>query len=101
MTAQGHVAEWLRNGLQNRVPRFNSGRGLQPLPSPVGACSAAVVSRPPHIEQRDVSRRPDGATADARVGPRSRTGIARFILDLERPNAPSVVPCSKTIAAMR
>jgi hypothetical protein len=26
------VAEWLRNGLQNRVLRFNSGRGLQPLP---------------------------------------------------------------------
>src|SRR5262245_18645580 len=25
---RGHVAEWLRNGLQNRVPRFNSGRGL-------------------------------------------------------------------------
>jgi hypothetical protein len=25
----GHVAEWLRNGLQNRVRRFNSGRGLQ------------------------------------------------------------------------
>ena len=24
----GHVAEWLRNGLQNRVHRFNSGRGL-------------------------------------------------------------------------
>ena len=22
------MAEWLRNGLQNRVPRFNSGRGL-------------------------------------------------------------------------
>jgi hypothetical protein len=29
----GHVAEWLRNGLQNRVPRFNSGRGLQNLSS--------------------------------------------------------------------
>ena len=27
--AQGHVAEWLRSGLQNRLPRFNSGRGLQ------------------------------------------------------------------------
>jgi hypothetical protein len=27
-TQWGHVAEWLRNGLQNRVPRFNSGRGL-------------------------------------------------------------------------
>jgi hypothetical protein len=26
----GHVAEWLRNGLQNRVHQFNSGRGLQP-----------------------------------------------------------------------
>src|SRR5437763_17077580 len=25
---KGHVAEWLRNGLQNRVLRFNSGRGL-------------------------------------------------------------------------
>jgi hypothetical protein len=25
----GHVAEWLRSGLQNRLPRFNSGRGLQ------------------------------------------------------------------------
>ena len=25
----GHVAEWLRNGLQNRVHQFNSGRGLQ------------------------------------------------------------------------
>ena len=23
-----HVAEWLRSGLQNRSPRFNSGRGL-------------------------------------------------------------------------
>ena len=29
----GHVAEWLRNGLQNRVLRFNSGRGLHQLPS--------------------------------------------------------------------
>jgi hypothetical protein len=25
------VAEWLRSGLQNRLPRFNSGRGLQHL----------------------------------------------------------------------
>jgi DNA topoisomerase I len=25
------VAEWLRSGLQNRLPRFNSGRGLQVL----------------------------------------------------------------------
>jgi len=29
------VAEWLRNGLQNRVPRFNSGRGLQDF-APLG-----------------------------------------------------------------
>src|SRR5262249_45174634 len=28
-SAHGHVAEWLRSGLQNRLPRFNSGRGLQ------------------------------------------------------------------------
>src|SRR3979409_409941 len=24
----GHVAEWLRSGLQNRLHQFNSGRGL-------------------------------------------------------------------------
>ena len=28
----GHVAEWLRNGLQNRVHQFNSGRGLHRNP---------------------------------------------------------------------
>ena len=28
----GHVAEWLRSGLQIRAPRFDSGRGLQTLP---------------------------------------------------------------------
>ena len=30
-TLWGHVAEWLRTSLQNLVPRFNSGRGLQKL----------------------------------------------------------------------
>jgi hypothetical protein len=25
---RGHVAEWLRSGLQNRLHQFNSGRGL-------------------------------------------------------------------------
>ena len=97
----GHVAEWLRNGLQNRVPRFNSGRGLQPLPSRVGACSAAVVSRPLASNSATyragrIVRPPMRALAR-----RSRTGIARFILDLELPTAPSIVLCDKTIAAMR
>jgi hypothetical protein len=27
----GHVAEWLRSGLQIRAPRFDSGRGLHNL----------------------------------------------------------------------
>jgi hypothetical protein len=27
----GHVAEWLRNGLQNRAHQFNSGRGLHKI----------------------------------------------------------------------
>ena len=31
-TLRGHVAEWLRNGLQNRVHQFNSGRGLHHKP---------------------------------------------------------------------
>ena len=28
------MAEWLRSGLQNRLPRFNSGRGLQAFAAP-------------------------------------------------------------------
>jgi hypothetical protein len=42
----GHVAEWLRNGLQNRVLRFNSGRGLhtQPIDFTKILCSQAVPS---------------------------------------------------------
>lgn len=28
MAAVGHVTEWLGSGLQNRVHRFDSGRGL-------------------------------------------------------------------------
>ena len=40
----GHVAEWLRSGLQNRLHQFNSGRGLQPLYSrPRGFVPAAIV----------------------------------------------------------
>ena len=30
----GLVAEWLRNGLQIRLPRFDSGRGLQSIELP-------------------------------------------------------------------
>jgi hypothetical protein len=35
----GHVAEWLRNGLQNRVHQFNSGRGLHQL----NQCLALII----------------------------------------------------------
>ena len=34
--SNGHVAEWLRRGLQILAPRFDSGRGLHP-PSPASA----------------------------------------------------------------
>ena len=47
---RGHVAEWLRNGLQNRVPRFNSGRGLQNpflLSCHARASRRAVPAAPP------------------------------------------------------
>ena len=44
---KGHVAEWLRNGLQNRVPRFNSGRGLQLSDRELAACS---------LEREDIAR---------------------------------------------
>jgi hypothetical protein len=37
----GHVAEWLRSGLQIRAPRFDSGRGLHSLAFVPGAFSRA------------------------------------------------------------
>ena len=45
----GHVAEWLRNGLQNRVPRFNSGRGLQPYFGRTGAIFVPCSQGHAHI----------------------------------------------------
>ena len=45
MCPDGHVAEWLRSGLQNRLPRFNSGRGLQTTPPPFCVQSAKSVTR--------------------------------------------------------
>jgi hypothetical protein len=43
----GHVAEWLRSGLQNRLPRFNSGRGLQSFPTTrhLGALGRRALGR--------------------------------------------------------
>ena len=48
---EGHVAEWLRNGLQNRVPRFNSGRGLQP------SLAQRSEGRPPKQRRRAAASR--------------------------------------------
>ena len=43
----GHVAEWLRNGLQNRVHQFNSGRGLHPYNQWLGPIIGdSAASRP-------------------------------------------------------
>jgi hypothetical protein len=47
------VAEWLRNGLQNRVPRFNSGRGLQTNQNLVRAPMMASQKLPPDCHPRD------------------------------------------------
>jgi hypothetical protein len=42
-TADGHVAEWLRSGLQSRVRRFDSGRGLHfPVMAVSGAAGASL-----------------------------------------------------------
>ena len=46
ISLRGHVAEWLRNGLQNRVPRFNSGRGLHlQLSFPLAGTSMSSTER--------------------------------------------------------
>jgi hypothetical protein len=37
MPPHGDVAEWLRSGLQNRLPRFNSGRRLHKINGLAGA----------------------------------------------------------------
>src|SRR5258708_39116048 len=56
---RGHVAEWLRNGLQNRVPRFNSGRGLQ-INQRVWASAAAPK---PALPTRLIGQHIDGEAA--------------------------------------
>src|SRR5690606_5725845 len=43
--ADGTVAEWLRSGLQIRVPRFDSGRCLQTLAGPVPRFPRAATQR--------------------------------------------------------
>jgi hypothetical protein len=40
------VAEWLRSGLQNRLPRFNSGRRLQQNQTLSGISQTALINRP-------------------------------------------------------
>jgi hypothetical protein len=60
----GHVAEWLRNGLQNRVPRFNSGRGLQNLPRSATDLTCPVWQLP---VREDATRSvPDQGVPDTR-----------------------------------
>ena len=48
LSVNGHVAEWLRNGLQNRVHRFNSGRGLH---------SIKIIKIPPDTQGSGLSFR--------------------------------------------
>ena len=69
----GHVAEWLRNGLQNRVLRFNSGRGLQSfqiLRWIFKDAQAGVFASGTHQEPRSTSRRGPCAR-----GPHRRQGL--------------------------
>ena len=55
------MAEWLRNGLQNRVPRFNSGRGLQiNQRARVNRCGAKRALPPWHRSARSFSLPRDG-----------------------------------------
>ena len=42
MAGTGDVAEWLRSGLQIRLPRFDSGRHLQPGLAPSSGFFATV-----------------------------------------------------------
>jgi hypothetical protein len=44
VSSDGHVAEWLRSGLQIRARRFDSGRGLHP-PSPAEAAGYGGQAR--------------------------------------------------------
>ena len=69
----GHVAEWLRNGLQNRVPRFNSGRGLQLHQSTgkrhsVAPTADAARSLPQILGATDFERAPAKTRASAALG---------------------------------
>ena len=71
------MAEWLRNGLQNRVPRFNSGRGLQLHQSTgkrhsVAPTADAARSLPRISGATDFERATAKARARAALGRRHR-----------------------------
>src|SRR6266516_6335437 len=54
---RAHEAEWLRSGLQNRLPRFNSGRGLQsPFPYHSGPCCRGAAAIPRRMLRRPTER---------------------------------------------
>ncbi len=67
----GHVAEWLRNGLQNRVHQFNSGRGLH---SQAPDFSAQIIPRP----RAAFPAQAEAVTPDSSGGRRLTTGSARL-----------------------
>jgi hypothetical protein len=65
----GHVAEWLRNGLQNRVHQFNSGRGLHNI-NDLDVITARVMvfvseTSAPYPNNIRPNRRAEGSTREA------------------------------------
>ena len=53
--ADGTVAEWLRSGLQIRVPRFDSGRCLQ-ISGPVADVPHAALQQRPNLRHKAIGR---------------------------------------------
>ena len=58
------MAEWLRSGLQNRLPRFNSGRGLQQNQQVSDGLKLARISRQCFVSKFPLRRFPPPWTVE-------------------------------------
>ena len=91
----GHVAEWLRSGLQNRLPRFNSGRGLQHLRNWIPTLCSEYCEIPPEAFAQTVIVAKGGGSDVHSVSP-ARMGTDWVNRCCCRGGRPSIVPMSRT-----
>jgi hypothetical protein len=81
----GHVAEWLRNGLQNRVHQFDSGRGLHQFNQGLALIIGEVEASPPRRRRETSAGDEKSRAGDESLARISAGGVPAFRKRNERP----------------